>query len=381
MIQQAVKFNVEDRPEFFKELKKRVNLYFKENKISRHANASMVIKTIFMITLYFVPWVLMLTGVVTSTWGLIGMWALMGLGMSGIGLSIMHDANHGSYSKNKTVNWALGYLVNFAGAYHSMWKIQHNVLHHSFTNVDGHDEDIAKDGIMRFSPTQERKPFFKYQIFYAPFLYGIMTLYWFLAKDYQQVLRYHKKDLLKTQGLTKRSALAEVIFNKGWYLAGFLILPIVLISAPWWQVLLGFLLMHFICGLILALIFQPAHVINETSFYVPDENNSVENNWAIHQLYTTSNFANGSRWFSWLIGGLNFQIEHHLFPNICHVHYRDLSKIVKSPAEEFDVPYYQHGSFYNALKSHFSLLHSLGTGSYDKKEQAKAKGNGQLVAA
>jgi len=232
---------------------------------------------------------------------------------------------------------------------------------------------------MRFSPTQERKPFYKYQIFYAPFLYGIMTLYWFMAKDFQQVLRYHKKDLLKTQGLTKTTALAEVIFNKVWYLGGFLVLPMIVLSVAWWQTLLGFLLMHFICGLVLALIFQPAHVINETSFYVPDENNSVENNWAIHQLHTTANFANGSRWFTWLIGGLNFQIEHHLFPNICHVHYRHLSKIVKQTAQEFDVPYYSHGSFYQALKSHFSLLHSLGTGAYDKREEERLKQ--QLAAA
>ncbi|MFY0605799.1 MAG: acyl-CoA desaturase [Cyclobacteriaceae bacterium] len=380
MIQQPVQFNVDDRPEFFKELRKRVNHHFKENNKSRNANASMVIKTIFMITLYFTPWILMLTEVVTGVWPTIGMWTLMGFGMAGIGLSIMHDANHGSYSKNKTVNWALGYLVNFLGAYHSNWKIQHNVLHHSFTNVDGHDEDIAKDGVMRFSPTQERKPFFKYQIFYAPFLYGIMTIYWFMAKDFQQAIRYHKKDLLKTQGLTKTTAILELIFNKAWYLGGFLALPIIMISTvAWWQTVLGFLLMHFICGLILAFIFQPAHVINETSFYVPDENNSVENNWAIHQLHTTANFANGSRWFSWLIGGLNFQIEHHLFPNICHVHYRDISKIVKATAEEFDVPYYRHGSFFDALRSHFSLLHSLGTGAYDKKEKTENKQ--QLVAA
>lgn len=363
----TVKFNVNDRPEFFKELRLRVNEYFKEKKISRHANTSMVLKTIFMVCLYFVPFILMVTGIVTGVWPIIGMWVLMGLGMSGIGLSIMHDANHGAYSTNRFVNGALGYLVNFLGAYHANWKIQHNVLHHSFTNVDGHDEDIAKEGIMRFSPTQERKPFYKYQIIYAPFLYGIMTIYWFVAKDIIQVIRYHEKDLLKTQGLTKTTAMAELIFNKVWYIGIFLILPMFILSIAWWQTLLGFLLMHFICGLILAFIFQPAHVINETQFYVTDETGSVENNWAIHQLLTTANFANGSGWFTWLIGGLNFQIEHHLFPHICHVHYKDLSAIVKKTAQEYNIPYHQHKSFYSALRSHFSLLHSLGTGKYDLK--------------
>lgn len=363
----AVTFNAQDRPEFAKVLRKRVNQYFKDKNISKHANLNMKVKTIFMIGLYFIPLVLMVTGVVSGLWPVIGMWVLMGLGMSGIGLSIMHDANHGAYSKNKHVNNALGYLVNFLGAYHVNWKIQHNVLHHSFTNVEGHDEDIAKEGIMRFSPTQKRKSIYRFQVFYAPFLYGIMTIYWFLSKDFEQVKRYDKRNLLVAQGLTLKKALLELTFNKTWYLLLLLALPIVTVALPWWQVLLGFLLMHFICGLLLALIFQPAHVINETNFYVPDSQGSVENNWAIHQLLTTSNFANNSGWFSWFIGGLNFQIEHHLFPNICHIHYRNISGIVKETAEEFGIPYHQHRTFLGALRSHFSLLNQLGTGAYDRK--------------
>lgn len=367
MSRASVKFNSQDQPEFFKELRQRVNLYFKEKNISRHANLNMKLKTLFMIGLYFTPYLLMMFGVVTGFWPLMIMWVLMGLGMCGIGLSIMHDANHGAYSKNKFVNNALGYLVNFLGAYHVNWKIQHNVLHHSFTNVDGHDEDIAKEGIMRFSPNQPRKDFFKFQIIYAPFLYGMMTIYWLISKDFQQIVRYHKNDLLKGQGLSYSRCMAEVVFNKLWYVVLFLVLPILILNIAWWQTLIGFFTMQFICGLILALIFQPAHVINETSFYVPDEHGSVENNWAVHQLMTTSNFANNSRIFSWFIGGLNFQIEHHLFPNICHVHYRHISKIVKATAEEYGVPYYHHKTFLKAVESHFSLLHGLGTGSYDKK--------------
>jgi len=144
------------------------------------------------------------------------------------------------------------------------------------------------------------------------------------------------------------------------------------VDLPWTQVLLGYLVMHFICGMILALIFQPAHVIEETDFYKTDENGSVENNWAIHQLRTTANFANGSRLFSWFIGGLNYQIEHHLFPHICHVHYRNIAGIVKQTAEKHNVPYYHHKTFLGAVISHFSLLNSLGTGKYDRERMATA---------
>jgi len=362
----VVKFNVQDKPEFFKELRIRVNKYFKENNISRYANFNMKFKTVFMLCLYFVPMALMITGVVSSLWPVMSMWVLMGFGMSGIGLAIMHDANHGSYSKNQKVNNALGYLINFVGAYHLNWKIQHNVLHHSFTNVEGFDEDI-ETGVMRFSPNQERKGIHRFQVFYASFFYGLMTIYWLIGKDFVQLVRYNKKNLLEGQGLTLKKAMAQVIFNKAWYIALTLALPMIVVELPWWQILLGFLLMHFICGLVLAYIFQLAHIIEETDFYVTDDNGSVENNWAIHQMKTTANYANGSVIFSWLVGGLNYQIEHHLFPYICHVHYRKISSIVKRTAKEFNVPYYQHKTFFGALKSHFSLLNQLGTGKYDRK--------------
>jgi linoleoyl-CoA desaturase len=140
----------------------------------------------------------------------------------------------------------------------------------------------------------------------------------------------------------------------------------IVMALPWWQIFLGFFLMLYICGLVLALIFQVAHVIKETEFYSSDNRGSAENNWAIHQMMTTANFANKSGLFSWLIGGLNFQIEHHLFPNICHVHYRKISSIVKETAKEFNLPYKQHRTFFGALKSHFIFLNQLGTGKYDK---------------
>ncbi len=362
----AVKFNVQDRPEFFKVLRKRVNAHFKENNISKNANTKMKIKTAFMIVLYFTPLGLLLTGSISSLGAMFLMFAIMGFGMSGIGLAIMHDANHGSYSKNRKVNKVLGYLLNFIGGYPINWIIQHNVLHHSFTNVEGFDEDIEQN-VMRFSPSQDRKGIFKFQAFYAPFFYGLMTIYWILSKDFEALVRYNKMGLLEGQGTTMKKAMTEVVFNKIWYLAITLVLPIYFLDFAWWQVLLGFLMMHFISGLILALVFQPAHVIQETEFFLPDEETSVENNWAIHQLLTTANFANDSTILSWYVGGLNFQIEHHLFPNICHIHYKDIAPIVKQTAEEFNIPYHQHKTFFAAIKSHFKLLHSLGTGSYDKK--------------
>ena len=361
----VVKFNSQDQPEFVRELRKRVNAYFEENKISKNANLNMVLKTVFMFCLYFVPLFLMISGTFQTFWPVFALWLIMGLGMAGIGLSVMHDANHSSYSKNPLVNKILGFSINFISGYHINWKIQHNVLHHTFTNIEGYDDDIGNK-LMRFSPTVEHKPAYKYQVYYAPFLYAIMTLYWLLGKDFVQIARYHKKNLLEGQGLTLRKALLELVINKSWYILLTLVIPMMALDLPNGQIFIGFLCMHFLCGLILALIFQPAHVLLETDFYEVDEKGSVENNWAIHQLRTTSNFANDSKLFSWLIGGLNFQIEHHLFPNICHVHYKKLSPIIKKTAEEYNIPYHQHKTFLAAVVSHFSHLNQLGNDTYDK---------------
>jgi linoleoyl-CoA desaturase len=366
----TVKFNQTDRPEFFRVLRRRVKAHFEETNQSRYANGRMVFKTIFMITLYTLPLGIILSGAVTTFWVAALLWVAMGFGMAGIGLSIMHDANHGAYSRNPRVNQALGAILNLVGGYHVNWKIQHNVLHHSYTNVHDFDEDIKK-GIIRFSPNQPAHRGYYYQAFYAPFLYGLMTLVWVFLKDFVQTIDYNKRGLLKTQGLTFRRAMATVLFNKSWYLAITLVLPIIILPFAWWQTLLCFLGMHFICGLILALVFQPAHVIEETQFFKAADDGSVENSWAIHQLLTTANFANGNRPLSWFVGGLNYQIEHHLFPNICHVHYRDISKIIKATALEYGLPYHEHPTFTAAIRSHFSLLHKLGTGQYDK-QYAKA---------
>ncbi len=247
----SVKFNHDSQPEFVSTLRKRVHQHFKDNNISIYANTSMKLKTAFMLALYFVPLGILLSGTVHAIALVFVLYTIMGLGMAGIGLCVMHDANHGSFSKHKNVNKFFGFMANFLGAYHINWKIQHNVLHHSFTNIGEHDEDIDKKGIIRFSPHQKRKSIFKFQAYYAPFLYGFMTFYWLVAKDIDQLIRYNKRNLLKAQGLSFKSGLAQLLFNKFWYVSLTLALPIIISGVVWWQVLLCFLFMQFVSGLIL----------------------------------------------------------------------------------------------------------------------------------
>ena len=346
--------------EFFPTLNKRVNDYFAKNRVAKQANAEMVVKTVFMFSLYFVPYALILTGVITGTLALLAAVVIMGIGLSGIGLSIMHDANHGAYSKKKWVNTMLGYSMNLIGANSFNWKMQHNVLHHTYTNVYEEDEDISPRGALRLTPYSEWKRIHKYQHIYAWFLYGLMTIVWLFFKDFVRIVRYNNNGMAKKHNINIVKEWFILIGSKIGYFGYVLVLPTLLTPLMWWQVLLGVIIMHYITGFILAIIFQPAHVIEGTEFPLPDENNALENNWAVHQLLTTTNFGNKSRWFSWFVGGLNFQIEHHLFPNICHVHYRKISSIVRETAAEYGLPYKSARTFMDALAAHARLLKQLG---------------------
>lgn len=347
------------RRDFTVTLNTRVNEYFKSKNIDKHGNAEMVIKTCCMFATYLVPYTLIILGIITGFWPLMISVIVMSAGLAGIGLSVMHDANHGAYSRHRWVNTLLGYSLNLVGANAFSWKMQHNVLHHTFTNVHEEDEDIGSRGVLRFTPHTEWKTIHRFQFIYAWFLYGMMTLAWMFIKDFARLHRYHKNGLAKTHNAKIVSEWFILISTKLFYIGYIIALPLIFTSLGWWQVLLGVFIMHYITGFILAIIFQPAHVIEGTEFPLPDENNQLENNWAIHQLLTTTNFGNKSRWFSWFVGGLNFQIEHHLFPSVCHVHYRKISGIVKTTALEFGLPYKSTETFLQALVKHFQLLRQL----------------------
>jgi linoleoyl-CoA desaturase len=358
-LSQPIRFS-SSKNDFFTTLNLRVTDYFKNKNISRHGNYEMVIKTVFMYMLYWVPFGIILSGLVTNGWAILVMCIIMGTGIAGIGLSVMHDANHGAYSKKSFWNTIMGYSLNMVGGNAFNWKVQHNVLHHTYTNIHDVDEDISPRGVLRMTPHGEWKAIHRFQHLYAWFFYGLMTLVWVLVKDFVRLAKYHRDGLVKNQRTNTGRELAILLITKILYFAYILVLPMLLLDISFGQWLIGFLTMHYVAGFILAVIFQPAHVIDGTEYPLPNEAGQMENTWAIHQLLTTTNFANNSRVLSWYVGGLNFQIEHHLFPNVCHVHYRGISKIVKQTAHEFGLPYKSEPTFLHAVWGHAKLLKELG---------------------
>jgi linoleoyl-CoA desaturase len=360
MQNRPIKFSNDKGVDFINKLRQRVDTYFQSNQLSKNANPGMVFKTFFMLALYFVPYILLYTGILTNFWLIWILWLAMGLGMSGIGLSVMHDANHGAYSSRKWVNTGLGYMLNVIGGSSVNWRMQHNVLHHSYTNIDGADEDISITKILRFSPHQNLRKMHRYQHWYAWFLYSLMTIDWISFSDFAQLKRYHRKGLTKGLGKSYLWLYTELIFSKMVYASYVVVLPFLFLDISWWQFLICFISMQLVCGFILAAIFQPAHVVPSSDYPMPDEKGTIENSWAIHQMRTTADFAPRSGLFSWFVGGLNFQVEHHLFPNICHVHYKKIAAIVRETTREFGIPYHVMPTYFSALVNHGRMLRILG---------------------
>ncbi len=354
-----VKFINRDQNLFYKTVRENVHNYFVENNLSTYANGGMVIKSIVLLLGYIVPFFLILFLQLPLAIAFI-MWFFMGVCQAGIGMSVMHDANHGAYAKNRYVNVLLGHTINLFGGAVFNWKLQHNILHHTYTNIKGLDDDINVQGGLRFTPHDPHIQSHRFQFIYAFFLYGLITLYWVIAKDFIQYFEYRKLGVNADTPAVHKANFFRMIVLKALYFGIFLAVPVVVSAIPFWQVALSFFIMHFTAGVILSVVFQLAHTVEGTTYPLPDDKGNIENCWAIHQMNTTVNFARNNKLLSWYVGGLNFQVEHHLFPKICHIHYPEIAPIIKRTAEEFNIPYLENRTFLTALRSHINILRSLG---------------------
>lgn len=357
-MQANIKFVNKDQSMFFPTLRKRVDEYFKEKGASKFGDYRLYIKTFTLISMYLVPYFLILFGNL-PLWAMWVMTIIMGIGFAGIGMSVMHDANHASYSSNATVNSIIGYIVNLIGGNKYNWKIQHNVMHHTYTNIYGHDEDVENGNLFRLSPHAKSKKMHRYQHIYAWFLYSLGTFFWVTLKDYVQRAKIMKANKKLGPSDNYAKELFILILFKVIYYAYIIVIPLMILDITWWQYLIGFMTLHMVGGFILSVTFQLAHVVEETDHPLPTDEGNIENAWAIHQLETTANFARKSSLLNWYLGGLNFQIEHHLFPNISHVHYRKISEIVKSVAESFGLQYRESPTYLRAVASHYRVLKRL----------------------
>jgi linoleoyl-CoA desaturase len=350
-----LKFNGDNS--FHRELRRRVDAEFKRSGTRQRDSAQMYLKTAIILGVFALAYVALVF--LAGTWWqglLLGL--VLGIAMAAIGFNIMHDGGHQAYSERRWVNRLMALALDLVGGSSYIWQWKHARFHHTWVNVTGHDSDIDLGVLGRLSPQQPRRPWHRWQHLYLWPLYGVTAIRWHLYGDFRDMVT---------------GTVGERPFDrpKGWDLAGFvggkLVFFTLAFGLPLFfhslgTVLLFYALVSAVAGVLLALVFQMAHVVEEAAFPRPDESGKqMATPWAIHQLQTTVDFARGNRVLGWLIGGLNFQVEHHLFPRISHVHYPLVARVVEDTCREFGVTYREHRTFGAGIASHYRLLRRLGS--------------------
>lgn len=346
--------------DFTQTLKSRIHAYFKENNLSRKGDTPLMRKSIPILLIWLLPYFLILT-VEMSEGMMLVLCGVIGFGFFLTGSSIMHEGCHGTFSSKPWMNkWAANSMYLLGGD-KLIWLVGHNELHHAYTNIPEHDIDLESGaGLLRFSEEMEWKPKHRFQQYYAFLLYSLLTLTWMFLTDFMKLYKFSKLNLIrKNADKPEKNWIKMALIKIGvWFF--WLGIPILLLDLPLWKILFGFAFLHLVAGIALTLVFQLAHLTEVSEMPLPDEDGNIENSWFVHQLYTTANWAPGSSIALWLTGGLNHQIEHHLFPGISHVHYPQLAPIVKQTAEEFGIPYFEYESFWKAISAHYEHLRKMG---------------------
>ena len=339
---------------FYRELKSEVNGAFSEGR--KKANSFMYVKGVLAIACVFVPYSLILTGKFSGLVMLL-LASVMGIGLAFTGFSVYHDALHHSFSRRPFINRLLGSAMDIAGLNSYHWTIRHNQIHHSYTNVHHADEDINGGGLLVLTPFDHTKWYHKYQHIYFMLLYSTIYILWVFVSDF---IFFSRSELGPFRGIRiPAKEVFKLFFFKLLFIFYTIFIPLKFLHISIAEFITGYSIMLFTAGMLYGLVFNLAHVVEGVCYGQAAA--SLNRSWAIHQVLATSNFAMENKLLTWFLGGLNYQIEHHLFPNIASVHYPEISKIVRAHAEKYGIPYNAKKNLSTAFISHIRMLRHLGS--------------------
>ncbi len=342
---------------FHAALKERVGAYFDATGRARSGGAAMHAKTALILAWFAASYGLLLAFGGASAWLAAALTLSVALATAGIGFSVMHDANHGAYSRGRRVNRAWGLTLDLVGASSYLWRFKHNVQHHTYSNVDGMDADIDAGPFLRLAGSQRLRPFHRWQQVYAWPLYGVLAVKWWFVDDVVDVVRGRigPHPFPRPRG----AELAAFVLGKAVFVTWALVVPALVFRSAW--VAPAFLLGAFALGVVLSTVFQLAHAVPGATFHAARPGDQrMPTGFAEHQVRATVDFAPSNRLLGWYVGGLNFQIEHHLFPDVCHVHYPALAAIVETTCRQAGIPHRTTRTLRAAIADHYRFLRALG---------------------
>ncbi len=343
---------------FRKELNKRVDAYFKSENLTPRDNPAMYFKSAIILGWVIFSWALTLFSPPIIALKILGC-IMLGMGFAAVGFSVGHDANHSGYSKKKWVNYSIGLTYDFViGLSSYLWKFRHNYLHHTYTNISGHDVEIDGDGLVRMSPSKEHKSYHRFQHILINFAYAFVPFYWSFS-DVNLILfkrKYHEYNIPKPTTLELSILLGAKLVWLGLYVG----IPLALGYSPV-EVIIGLCIVNMVYGIIICNVFMLAHVLEPAEFLEPSlPDNIVDDEWAIAQVKTTVDFAPENQFLNWYLGGLNYQVVHHLFPQTCHIHYPKIAPILAEVCEEYGVQYNVYPTFTKAIAANYRWLRIMG---------------------
>lgn len=341
---------IPDKTNFQSDLNQSISGYFKNNAISRYANNEMRAKTIVIVSLWALSLFLIYLETESLALGIL-FYLLHGFFSLLMVFNVGHDAAHRAYSSKKWINGLLAYSFNLLGGNKFSWYLKHNIGHHFYTNIHGKDIDIETVPLFRVSPHTKWRWHYQFQHFYILPLYCILSLALIFVMDFKVMfaIKQQRKANIKIEWLV-------LLTTKVFYIVYMIVIPSIILPLSLGQVLLCFFVMHCLVGLIISLVLLPSHFVGHATFY---EDAKARSTWSVHQLATTVDIAPTNKLVHFMLGGLNTNVLHHIYPKICHVHFVPLVKILQSKAKEYGMPY-QAYTLAGAMKEHFCFLKKMG---------------------
>jgi len=341
---------------FYHTLQKRVTDMLEAKGQTRYANKLMLFKIALYFFLFFLSYALMML-VHAPLWTFYFFYIMTGISSLLLAFNVSHDAAHHAIFRNKQWNdWLFAFTFNLQGNNAYVWKKYHIESHHLYTNVHGSDIDVLENPLIRMTSIQPLQRIHRLQHLYAPFLYLFYSLNWFLVRD--TLLAFGKSHRTISIKLNKRQT-AWLVFNKILYIGYMIVLPVLLLPIKWHHVLIAFVLMHFLISIVFTAVLGVSHLVEETTHPQADDHGRMDQSWALLQMNTSLDYNVDSYFLNWTLGGFNAHTLHHLFPNICHIHYMDMIRILRQTAREFNI-HYNEAPYWKAAASHFRFLKRMG---------------------
>jgi len=268
-------------------------------------------------------------------------------------LNLIHDAVHGAIFQSKIANKICIHFFDLLGANSYMWKLRHVRFHHNYPNVNGWDTDIEQSPLARIYPTGSFSKLHKYQHIYLPFLYPFYLPNWLLVRDFKDFFK--KDNIIHKLIQIPRIEYVKLFVFKLFFFFYMIVIPKLVLSITWFQMVAAFIILLFTASIFSLIVLLSPHANVENIFPEPDSKNNLPFGWMMHILQTTNDVTHDNFFTRFFMGCFNFHVIHHLFPNVSHVYYPEITREFEKFAMANKLPYKSY-PLATSLKNHYSLL-------------------------